>query len=124
VFQSGVGNHTVVGIDFHVTTSRELRVVACALDCLTTHVIGFARARFEFLLHGERDLKRDRRDGLHEQLADRVVERAPVDLLTDRLGALDAMALTHVVRDATTAGGMVTDRHPLAAHSADRQALK
>jgi hypothetical protein len=71
-----VGDHAVLGVDLHVATPGDLGVIAGMLDSLATCAIGVAGSRLELALYGERDLERDGRDDLHQQLADRVVEGA------------------------------------------------
>ena len=60
----GVGNEPVVRIDREIAAAGELGVVAGALDVTGAQCVCFVGACFELGLDGQRDLQRERRDGL------------------------------------------------------------
>jgi hypothetical protein len=60
----------------------------------------------------------------HQQLTDNPVDVAAHDPLAGRLRLVDPFALTAVLGNGLVMSDVVTDRHPPAAASTDRQALK
>ena len=120
-----VGHESIVGIDLQEATLRQFGVVAGAFDLLLSQSVGLFGPRRQFLLHAERDLQRERRHRLDENVADRVIERAAVNRLADAgESRVDPRAATPVVWHGSGVVAVVADRHPFAAAAADREALQ
>jgi len=86
--------------------------------------IGLVEAGLDLLLHGQRELERQRRHGLDQQLADRGIDLGAEDALAQGLGVAPAPARAHVVRDELPAApGAVADLHAAATQPADDAAL-
>ena len=66
----GVGDEPVVGVDGQVAAAGQVGAVAGAFDVLAAQRVGFGGAGFQFGLHGEGDLERERGEGVEQQLAD------------------------------------------------------
>ena len=81
-----------------VSAAREIRLVARALDRPAMEPVGFFEAGLQLLLHGQRDLQGERRDGVDQQLPDRLIQTAARDALTDRFRVRDASTLTDIGR--------------------------
>jgi nitrite reductase/ring-hydroxylating ferredoxin subunit len=114
----------VVGVDLHITSARQIALVACALDFLVAQAIALLGAILQLLLDRQRDLQRQRCERLDQQLPDGIIERPAMDLLADRLCALNAPALAHVIGHPTSALDVIAHGHSLAAVGAYRQALQ
>jgi hypothetical protein len=95
-----------------------------AFDVAGAHGVGFGGAGLDLGLDGEGDLEGQRGEGLEQQLADGGVGGGAGDGLAARPGVVDALAHALVVRDLGAAAGVVADRHPPPALSADGQALQ
>ena len=71
-----VGDEPVLGVDGEVSSTGEFGALTGALDVAFAELVGLGRARFELGLDGERDLERERCDGVEQQLADRLIDAA------------------------------------------------
>ena len=76
-----VGDEPVVGVDGEVAAAGEFGALAGALDVGAAELVGFVGAGFELGLNVERDLERERGDGVEQQLADRLVDVVARDRL-------------------------------------------
>jgi hypothetical protein len=81
----GVGDESVRGRHMHVALTRELDFALRALDLSMTQAIGFVETTLDLLVHGERHLERDGRDGLDEERGDGIVDRSADDALAKRI---------------------------------------
>jgi hypothetical protein len=64
---------------------------------LASQAIHFLGARFQFVLHGQRNFQCQRANGLDQQLADGTVERATHNALADGSCVFDAVTLAGVL---------------------------
>ena len=67
----GVGDEPVVRVDCEVSAAGEVSVLTRSFDVGAPELVGLGGARFKFGLDGQRDLEREWRDGVEQQLADR-----------------------------------------------------
>jgi hypothetical protein len=119
-----VGDEPVGGIDGEVAAAGELGVLLGAVDVAVSELVGFVGARLELGLDGERDVERERRDGVQEQLADRLVDRRSGEREADGAVALDVLADALVVGHELAAALVVADGHPPPAAATDGEALE
>ena len=105
----GVGDEPVVGVDGEVSATGELGVVAGSVDVGAAELIGLGGAAFELGLDGERDVERERSDGLEQQIADRTVDRVSGEMQADRAAALDVVVGAAVVRHERVAALVIAD---------------
>jgi hypothetical protein len=119
-----VGNEPVVGIDGEIAATGELGVLVGALDVGPAELVGFIGAGFEFGLDGQRDLERERGDGLQQQLFDRLIDGVAWKLLADRSGALDVVVGAAIVGHERVAALVIADGHASSAASADHESLQ
>lgn len=124
----GVGDESVRGCDVHIALASEVDFVLRALDLSMTQAISFVEATLDLLLHGERHLERDGRDGLDEQSGDGIVDRGAHDALAKRIGETSAASDAHVDRHLplhvlARARG-IADVHAAATEAADGASLQ
>ena len=119
-----VGDQPVVGVDGEVAAAGEVGAVAGPFDVVAAQLVGVVGAGLEFGLHGERDLERERGEGVEQQLPDRGVDAGAGDEQAARRGAVDAFAHALVVGHLDAAAGVVAHGHPPPAVAADGQALQ
>ena len=108
----GVGDESVVRVDGEIPPAGEFGMLAGTVDVGAAQLVGFGGAGFELCLDGERDLERERGDGVEQQRADGLVDRVAGKVQADRGGVLDVLAGAAVVRDERVAAVVVSDGHP------------
>src|SRR5436190_1838460 len=72
------------------------RMCARPLDGAVMQSVGLVKSHLEFLLDGQRDLQGQGRDALEQHAADRVIEPAAWDALTNRFAPRNPSPLTEV----------------------------
>jgi hypothetical protein len=87
-------------------------------------LVGLIGAGFELGLDGERDLERERRDGLEQQLRDRLIDAVARDRQATCGGGLDRFDGALIVGQLDAAAVVIADGHPFAAASADDHSLQ
>jgi hypothetical protein len=119
-----VGDEPVVGVDGQVAAAGEVGAVASAFDGLPAQRVGLGGAGFQFGLHGQGDLERERGEGVEQQAGRGVIDDCAGDGLAAGRAVLDAAVLAMVVGDLGAAAGVVAHGHPASPAPADRQALQ
>ena len=98
--------------------------MAGAFDVAAAQRVGFVGAGFELGLDGERDLERERGDGVEQQLADRGVDAGAGDGQAAAAAGLDRFADALVVGHVDAAAVVIADGHAPPAAAADGEALQ
>jgi hypothetical protein len=119
-----VGYETIVRIDLHEASTREVYLIARAFDLLVTQAVCLLDPCREFMLHCEGHLERNRGDHRYQLRANKLVDIGTRDGLADRLAAFDAFALADVAGMQTVTALVVAYAHAAAALSADHQSLQ
>ena len=102
----------------------QVRFLAGALHALRSPQIGLLGTRGELVLHLKRDVERERRHQLHQQLTDRTVDSGAGDALAPGARRLDTFAAAHILGILSPLASVVTHRHAPAAHAASGQTLQ
>ena len=92
-----VGHQPIVGIHPQITPTCQFGFITGSLHLLLAQPVGFLQTRLQFLLNGKCDFQCHRGDGLHQKIADRLVDVGTGNVLADRFAVLDALALANVV---------------------------
>ena len=119
-----IGNEAIGGINVHVSPLRQFGFIAGAFDPLLSQPVGFIEPRLQLLLNRQRDLQRQRRHGLHQDLAYGLVDMLPRDALTNRSTLLDCFSLADVIRDAAPTPVVIPNAHPASTHATKNDALQ
>ena len=119
-----VGDETVLGVDREVAAAGELGALVGALDVAFAQLVGLIGACFQLALDYERDLERERGDGVKQQLADGVIDALARDDQALPDTGLDRLAGALVVGDQGAATLVILHGHPLPATSADGESLQ
>ena len=94
------------------------------LDLTVTDAVGLIQTRGDFLLHGKRDIQRDRCDAIDEQLTHGSVDAGSDNALAQRIAEEPAPADADIVRHDARLAGVVVDIHTAAAQTADDFSLQ
>src|SRR5207245_6549056 len=94
------------------------------LDFLTAQPITLVASTLELLLYRQSHFQRHGSDRVHEQLADRLINRATVHQLAYRLTGPDTPTLAHVVGHAPFTADLVSAGHAFTANCAHRESLQ
>jgi hypothetical protein len=120
-----VGDEPVGGVHLHVALAGAIGLVLCSFDLPVTQAIGLVMTSRYLRLNGERELERQRRDGLDEQLAYRGIDPCSQDALAQRVTEKPSATRAHVVRDEfATPTRVVVHVHAAAAQPADDAPLQ
>ena len=77
-----VGDEPARRVDLHVALLGKVYFVLRAVDLHSTQPIGFVQALPDLVLHRHAQLERHRLHEIHEPIADRSIDRFPVEKLT------------------------------------------
>jgi hypothetical protein len=110
-----IGDETIFGVDFHVASSREFRVVASVLNMLTPQRVGLSGARFQFVLNRHGDFQVHRRHQFEQQGSDGCVDDFARNPLTNFSSAANLSFLAGIDRDVVAMFLVIADTHACAA---------
>jgi hypothetical protein len=119
-----VGDQPVAGVDGQVAAAGEVGAVPGAFDVVTAQQVGVFGPGLQFGLHTERDLERERGEGVEQQSPDRGVHAGAGDEQAAARCTVDAFAHVLVVGHLDAVARVVAHAHPPPAAGADRQALE
>ncbi len=95
----GIGDEAVVGIDFHITPTRQLGFVSHPLDMLTACRVGLRGARLELALNLQSDRQCHRCHQFDHQGCHRFIDELAGNRLAGPSGAAYRVCLAEIGRD-------------------------
>ena len=106
-----IGDQPVVGIDFEVTSTRELGLIAGAFKLGTSQSFGGLDSPRDFFLHGERNLQCRGCHRIEQQCADGSIDFTSTDRLSGLVGSSHRCLFTHVIRQKDFSEGLISHAH-------------